>query len=95
MIFVSGKLSRRTEARAQRESPQLSVDSFGWDSKLSFLSFYRFHLVGGEVGKDGEEKSCERKREEKTKVSRPGKGERGGGGFGGRKGKQRQQDSNL
>ena len=36
LIFVSGKLRRRTEARVQRESPQVSVDSFDWDSKLGF-----------------------------------------------------------
>ena len=48
------------------------------------------------MGEDGEEEGGEGEREEETKVGRPWEGERGERGVGGgRKGKQRQKDSNL
>ena len=48
------------------------------------------------MGEDGEEEGGEGEREEETKVGRPWEGERGERGVGGgRKGKQRQEDSNL
>ena len=48
------------------------------------------------MGEDGEEEGGEGEREEDTEVGRPWEGERGERGVGGgRKGKQRQEDSNL